>query len=391
MAKRKTKNKSMKKLKKTVTTVLIILIILFVVACYFYPPLYGFVLKLFSREDEPEYRVEGDITYIESGVMPDLKVHFVDVGQGDAIIIELPDGKNVIIDAGIQYGKDNTEYNLSSYIKTKTSVDSFDYAIATHADSDHIGNFDKILEEFEVKKIFRPHVLYTGAHFTFSTDFNKGGNDGKQPSKNYGEFLNAIQNETYVENGVTKSAEWEFFTHESDFAGKISYEGEIYEYYFDFLTPRVDSFNSISYKNANDYSPIIKFTYQEVDILLTGDAEGGTEGDAEDDFVAYYKNLTDYDLDVEILKVGHHGSRTSTTQELLDLVKPEYAVIQCGEDNSYKHPHQETLDRLFDLNCTLYRNDKHGDVVLTVTKESSFTFATEKQNNSGLFVGGDAQ
>ena len=391
MAKRKTKNKSMKKLKKTVTTVLIILIILFVVACYFYPPLYGFVLKLFSREDEPEYRVEGDITYIESGVMPDLKVHFVDVGQGDAIIIELPDGKNVIIDAGIQYGKDNTEYNLSSYLKTKTSVDSFDYAIATHADSDHIGNFDKILEEFEVKKIFRPHVLYTGAHFTFSPDFNKGGNDGKQPSKNYGEFLNAIQNETYVENGVTKSAEWEFFTHESDFAGKISYEGEIYEYYFDFLTPRVDSFNSISYKNANDYSPIIKFTYQEVDILLTGDAEGGTEGDAEDDFVAYYKNLTDYDLDVEILKVGHHGSRTSTTQELLNLVKPEYAVIQCGEDNSYKHPHQETLDRLFDLNCTLYRNDKHGDVVLTITKESSFTFATENQNNSGLFVGGDAQ
>ena len=391
MAKRKTKNKSMKKLKKAVTTVLIILIILFVVACYFYPPLYGFVLKLFSREDEPEYRVEGDITYIESGVMPDLKVHFVDVGQGDAIIIELPDGKNVIIDAGIQYGKDNTEYNLSPYIKTKTSVDSFDYAIATHADSDHIGNFDKILEEFEVKKIFRPHVLYTGAHFTFSPDFNKGGNDGKQPSKNYGEFLNAIQNETYVENGVTKSAEWEFFTHESDFAGKISYEGEIYEYYFDFLTPRVDSFNDISYKNANDYSPIIKFTYQEVDILLTGDAEGGTEGDAEDDFVAYYKKLTDYDLDVEILKVGHHGSRTSTTQELLNLVKPEYAVIQCGEDNSYKHPHQETLDRLFDLNCTLYRNDKHGDVVLTITKESSFTFATEKQNNSGLFVGGDAQ
>ena len=380
----------MKNFKKTISTILILLLILFVVICYFYPPLYEFVLKLFSRKEEPDFRVEGDITYIESGVMPDLKVHFVDVGQGDAIIIELPDGKNVIIDAGIQYGKDNTEYNLSSYIKTKTSVDKFDYAIATHADSDHIGNFDNILEEFEVKKIFRPHVLYTGSHFTFSSDFNKGGNDSKQPSKNYGEFLNAVKNETYIENGETKSAEWEFFTHESDFAGKISYQGEIYEYYFDFLTPRVDNYSEISYKNANDYSPIIKFTYEEVDILLTGDAEGGTEGDAEDDFVAFYKTLTDYDLDVEILKVGHHGSRTSTTQELLDLVRPEFAVIQCGEDNSYKHPHQETLDRLFDINCTLYRNDKHGDVVLTITSESVYTFATEKQNNSDIFVGGDA-
>lgn len=383
MAKRNSKIKRTNKVKMAISTAIVVLVILFVIACYFYPPLYELVLGAFKPKPDVEFRVDGDTTYIENGEMPDLKVHFIDVGQADSIIIELPDGKNVIIDAGV-----NRYDDLSSYIKENTSVKTFDYAIATHADSDHIGNFDKILEEFEVKKIFRPHVLYTGTKYSFSTDFNKGA--GKPQSSNaYGEFLTAVNTETYTQNGATKQAEWEFFTHESDFAGKISYNGKIYEYYFDFLTPRVDSFTQISYENANDYSPIIKFTYEEVDVLFTGDAEGGTEGDAEDEFVETYKNLSGYDLDVEILKVGHHGSRTSTTQEFLNLVKPEYAVIQCGEDNSYKHPHQSTLDRLLNLGCMIYRTDKHGDVVLTINKESEFAFSSQFTNPDGVFVGGD--
>ncbi len=384
MRKSKTKTKRINKLKATISTVIAVIVVVFVIACYFYPPLYELVLGIFKPKPDVEFRVDGDTTYIESGVMPDLKVHFVDVGQADCIIIELPDGKNVIIDAGVHNYSD-----LSNYINENTSISTFDYAIATHADSDHIGNFDKVLEEFEVKKIFRPHVLYAGTKYSFSADFNKGA--GKSQSSNaYGEFLTAVNTETYTQNGATKQAEWEFFTHESDFAGKISYSNKIYEYYFDFLTPRVENYSQISYDNANDYSPIIKFTYEEVDILFTGDAEGGLEGDAEDEFVEFYKNLSGYDLDVEILKVGHHGSKTSTTQELLNLVKPEYAVIQCGEDNSYKHPHQSTLDRLFSLSCKVYRNDKHGDVVLTITKDSSFTFATQNINPSDVFVGGDA-
>lgn len=381
MAKKKKITK--KKFKRAISTIIVLIVIAVVLACYLYPPFYEFLLGLFDKDKDPEFRVEGDTTYITSGEMPDLKVHFVDVGQADCILIELPDGKNVIIDSGVHEYED-----LKGYIEDNTSIDSFDYAIATHADSDHIGNFDKILQDYEVKKIYRPYVLYSGELYEFSTDFNKGASKYKQPSKAYGDFLNCVQNEKYTVDGEEKSATWEFFTHESDFAGKISYNDTIYQYYFDFLTPRVENLSDINYKNANDYSPIIKFSYQDVDILLTGDAEGGEEGDGEDDFVSYYKALEDYDLDVEILKVGHHGSRTSTTQELLDLVKPEYAVIQCGVDNSYKHPHQETLDRLFDLNCVLYRNDLHGDVVLTVNKNGGFAFSTQNQASSGLFVGG---
>ncbi len=381
MAKKNTK--SHKKLKRAISTIVVFIIIAIVLICYLYPPFYELLLSLFEKDKAPEYRVEGDTTFIESGEMPDLKVHFVDVGQGDCIIFELPDGKNVLIDSGVHDYDD-----LHEYIEENTNISVFDYAIATHADSDHIGNFDKILNDYEIKKIYRPYVLYSGDDYEFSTEFNQGASAYKQSSKSYGDFLNCVLNETYTENTETKQSTWEFFTHESDFAGKISHNEVIYEYYFDFLTPRVDNLSEISYKNANDYSPIIKFSYLDVDILLTGDAEGGAEGDAEDDFVAYYKDLEDYDLDVEILKVGHHGSRTSTTQELLNLVKPEYAVIQCGLDNSYNHPHQETLDRLIDLNCVLYRNDLHGDVLLKVASNGNLSFTSQINAPSGIYTGG---
>lgn len=368
--------------KSIIATVLAILLILFVLACYFYPPLYEAIKKLFIKDDViTEFRVEGDTTYIVSGDMPDLKIHFVDVGQGDCILIELPDGKNVIIDSG-----ENNYSDLKSYIDENTSIKSFDYAIATHADSDHIKNFDEILRDFEVKKIYRPHVLYTGNKYNFSSDFNKGGSKGSKDSVTYAEFLRAVDNETYIDNGVTKDADWEFFTHESDFAGKISINEQIYEYYFDFLTPRVESFSDINYKNANDYSPIIKFTYCDVDVLFTGDAEGGNEGDAEDDFVSIYSDLG-VSVDVEILKVSHHGSKTSTTEEFLELVKPEYAVIQCGLNNEYGHPTQVVLDRLLNVNTSVYRNDLQGDVLLTINNLGEFNFSTQKTAISDLYDG----
>ncbi|MBQ3235291.1 MAG: MBL fold metallo-hydrolase [Clostridia bacterium] len=377
----KKKNKKRKKLKIIISTIALILIIAFVATCYFYPPFYEYILSLFNRdEDGGDIRVEGDTAYVT--VLDDLQVHFVDVGQGDCIIIELPDGKNVLIDAG-----ENKYENLKEYIDTKTDVKVFDYVIATHADSDHIGNMDKVLQDYEVKYIYRPYVLYSGDKYNFSADFNKGSSEYKQSSIAYGDLLNEINNETYTLNGETKNAGWEFFDYNSDFAGKISYNGTIYDYYFDFLTPRVDNLSSLEYNDANDYSPIIKFTYCNVDILFTGDAEK----DAEADFVSYYKTLaSEMDLDVDILKVGHHGSETSTTQDLLDIVKPEHSVIQCGLNNKHLHPRQSTLDRLVGIGSSIYRNDLHGDILLTITANATFTFSTEVKNPSGILIGGDA-
>ena len=388
MAKKSVKKeikKQTKKLNKTISTIIIILVLILALICYFYPPLYDMLKGMFSSGEDPYFRVEGDTTYIEGDYMPDVKVHFVDVGQGDCIIVELPDGKNVLIDSGEKHYSD-----LKSYIDNETSVKSFDYVIATHADYDHIGNFDDLFEDFEVKYIYRPYVKYTGNKGSFSSDFNQGASLYTQSSAAYYDFLTAIQTETYVENGEVKNCGWEFFTHKSDFSGKISFKGDLYEYYFDFLTPTVESYTSINYKNANDYSPIIKFSYQGVDVLFTGDAEGGVEGDAEDEFVDFYKNYQDVGVDVDILKVSHHGSETSTTQAFLDLVKPEYAVISCGLTNSYNHPRQSTLNRLVDASCSFYRTDLHSDVLLKITVEGVFTFTPKITNPSDLLIGKDA-
>ena len=388
MAKKSVKKeikKKTKKLKKIISTIILVIVVILALTCYFYPPLYNFLKGLFSSSDEPYYRVEGDTTFIEGDYMPDVKVHFVDVGQGDAIIVELPDGKTVLIDAG----EDNYS-NLKSYIDDETDIDVFDYVIATHADYDHIGNFDDLFADYQVKYVYRPYVKYSGSKGSFSTDFNQGASLYTQKSAAYYDFLTAINNETYVENGETKNCGWEFFTHKSDFSGKISFKGQIYEYYFDFLTPTVDSYTKINYKNANDYSPIIKFSYQGVDVMFTGDAEGSNEGDAEDEFVEFYKNYLDVGVDVDVLKVSHHGSETSTTQAFLDLVKPEYAVISCALTNSYNHPRQAVLDRLYNANCTFYRTDLHSDVVLSINSIGEFVFTPKILNPSGLLIGKDA-
>ncbi len=377
MAKRTRRSKTF------ITTVVFILIVIFVALCYFYPPFLAKIRGLFSGDDGNT--VVGEITYVNE--LEDLRIHFVDVGQGDAILIELPDGKNVIIDSGKGGSSDKNEsyQNLKNYISENTDIIKFDYAIATHADSDHIGNFDDILRDFEVKYFYRPYVYYSGTTYEFSNEFNKGASAYKQSSKTYGDFLELVSKETYYENGAVKNAGWEFFTSESDFAGRISYNETIYEYRFDFLTPKVNDLSAINYSDANDYSPIIKFTYCGVDVLFTGDAEK----DAEADFVSHYKNRTDLDLDVDVLKVGHHGSSTSTTQALLDLVKPEYSVIQCGVDNSYHHPRQATINRLIGANSTIFRNDLHGDILLTITSSGTFNFATQVVNPDNVLVGGD--
>jgi hypothetical protein len=219
--------------------------------------------------------------------------------------------------------------------------------------------------------------------FDFDKSYNKGSSAYKQSSNTYGIFLNAIRNEKYVEDGVTKDCEWEFFTYTSDFGSNIYYNGKKTTYIVDFLTPTMN-LTDMNYEDANDYSPLIKVSYCDFDIMLTGDAE--TE--AEKDFIKAYSISDEYKnyLDVDLLKVSHHGSGTSTTDEFLQLVKPEMAVISCGEDNSYFHPHQQVLDRLLQYNCNiLYRTDTNGDVVLTVESQGAYELDVLKEDASKNF------
>ena len=381
MAKNSKKTKKIKKktFRKIVSLIVAILIAIASLILYLNPDLYNKLMDLINGEQPPliteivceDYYADEELPFI---------VHFIDIGQGDAILIQFPDNKVMLIDAGDNDNVNNTK--LLTYI-SELGIETIDYVVATHADADHIGGMYDVFYNFEVKKVFRPYVYYSGDAYSFDKSYNKGSSAYKQSSKTYGNFLNAIRNEKYVENGVTKDCEWEFFTYTSDFGSNIYYNGKKTTYTVDFLTPTMD-LTDMNYEDANDYSPLIKVSYCDFDIMLTGDAE--TE--AEKDCIEAYSISDEYKnyLDCDLLKVSHHGSGTSTTAGFLELVKPEMAVISCGTDNKYFHPHQQVLNRLIEYNCNLlYRTDTNGDIVLTIETKGEYEIDVLKNDFANNF------
>ena len=302
--------------------------------------------------------------------LKDLEVAFIDVGQGDCIIIELPDGKNMIIDSG-EY---SAARNAITAYTTENGITKFDYLLLTHQDSDHAGNMSWVIDNYEISYIFRPNNEAT--HATYDSqlpdDFNYG--DGyKSTTATYGKFMLSAYNEQCVV---------EVFNKDSDFTNTINYGNETYTYTFNFLTPTLDV---ISYGDPNNYSPIMMLEYMGKRIMFTGDAE--EENIAE--YVAMYSNM----YNIDILKVGHHGSSNATTLPFINAIDPEYAIIQCGEGNSYGHPHASVLNMLYnyDNNIELYRTDNNGNILLTIDAVGTIEFVMEISDVSDNFTPGTAQ
>lgn len=262
-------------------------------------------------------RIENEIT------QSDFEIDFIDVGQGDSILIRLPDDKLILVDTG----PEKSSKKLISYLKkrmNKFDINKISYLILTHPDSDHVGGSLGVLKNIKVDKILRPKIL-------INSETSKYGNLG------YG----YTSSENYVETikYASKKFDMEFFDTNTLIKSK--------EYKIDFLTPNKDVYfsnnnNDLNDINTNEYSPIIMIEYGGRKILLTGDATDKTEKEL---LSLYEKEM----LDVDILKVSHHGSKSSTSEEFLKVVKPEYAIISVGK-NSYGHPAYELLKRLDESN-----------------------------------------
>lgn len=254
----------------------------------------------------------------------ELAVHFLDVGQGDSTFIELPDDECMLIDAATSdYGNTITE-KIEQYGYSK-----IDYLVATHPHADHIGGMTQIVEHFDIGEIYMPKV---------STD-----------TKTFESLLQAVSDKNMKINTAG--------------AGKVIFSDSSLE--MKFLSPEAD----VSYDGLNNYSAVLKITYGENAFLFTGDAET----DAEELVLDTYYN----ELDCDVLKVGHHGSETSSSAEFLNAVTPDYAVISCGVNNSYGHPHKEALSRLEDIGAEIYRTDTQGTVTITCDGKNSFDVLTE--------------
>ena len=256
-------------------------------------------------------------TVLQEGEM---RVHFLDVGQADCQIIELPNGKLMMIDAG-----NNDDGGLICNYLDSLNVSHIDYLVGTHPHEDHIGSLDTVIENYSVGKVFMP--------------------DAKADSKSYSDVIKAIE-ESSVPLITTDS---ETVICESDDL-EIRSVAPVY-----------------TYEDLNNQSIVIRLTYKDSSFLFTGDSEEESENDI-------YENI-----EADVLSVGHHGSSTSTSHFFLKRVDPMYAVISCGEDNDYGHPHWETLDKLENDDVTLFRTDTMGTIICTTKGEKGdYSWETEK-------------
>ena len=238
----------------------------------------------------------------------EMKVHFIDVGQGDSILIQV-NYKNILIDSGPKDEKDKLLKYLNSL-----NIHQFDYVIATHPHEDHIGNMAYIINNYKVLNFYSPKIDNNTTSF-----------------ENMAEALSRKNLKIKVLKANTSTINLGENTLVEVFSPNLDY-----------------------YDNLNNYSPIIKISYGHTSFLFTGDAEE----EIEQELITNNLNLKS-----DVLKVAHHGSSTSTTKSFLDSVKPKIAVISVGKNNSYGHPTKDTLNKLKE--SKVYRTDIDGNIVIT--------------------------
>jgi len=240
-----------------------------------------------------------------------LLVHLLDVGQGDAIFIETPERNQILIDGGPDI---SVLGELSSVMPFYDR--SIDLVVLTHPQEDHIFGLVEVLRRYDVAS-----VLLTGVNYK---------------SKTYDEFINIVK-EKNIDSYVAQAGQ------------KIKFSDVV----FDVLYPFNNLLGSDFAGDANDTSVALRLQYKEKSFLFMGDAEVQEE-------LALINS--GHDIDVDVLKLNHHGSKTSTTQLFLEKTTPEIALASVGINNRFGHPHQEVLDRLKEI--SLLRTDQNGRITV---------------------------
>ena len=256
-----------------------------------------------------------------------LDIYVLDVGQGDSIFLRSPSGKTMLVDAGESYMYERVDDFLQNQ-----AVKKLDVVVGTHPHADHIGAMEQVVTHYNIGAYYMP--------------------DAQNQTKMFENLLDALTeqdiNVKQAVGGKTSAINWD-----EDVEVTI-------------LTP----LPGVEYDNLNDWSVILHVQYGDTSILLTGDAESFAEK-------AALKALPEKYFRATVLKVGHHGSSTSSSDAFLDAVDPEIAVASLGKDNEYGHPHKEVVEALEARNIPLYRTDTAGTIHIVLDGEG-YTVETEK-------------
>jgi competence protein ComEC len=256
------------------------------------------------------------ITSVKAEKSGKLRVHFIDVGDADCILIQ-KDDKSMLIDAG-----NNLDEDIIKQYLNNIGVKKLDIVLGTHVDEDHIGSMDSVINSFGIDKIYMP--------------------SSNSKTKYLEDVLNAADKKR-LQIAVPVSGET-FKLGDADCT---------------ILAPVFSG-----YEKENNYSIVMKLKYGETSFLFTGDAEALSEKEM-------IKRC--FDLSADVLKLGHHGSIRSTSDEFLEKVNPKYAVVSVGRNNHYRHPHKRTMDKLKKKGIKIYRTDENGTVT-AVSDGKKITF-----------------
>ncbi|WP_155593955.1 MBL fold metallo-hydrolase [Lysinibacillus cavernae] len=237
----------------------------------------------------------------------DMRVHFIDVGQGDSILIESPKGKTMLVDGGVK----GAGQQVVSYLKER-GVNKLDIVVATHPDADHIGGLIPVLNSIAIEQFYDSGKVHT--------------------SQTFEEMLTLID-EKNIPYHVPKTGD------------TIKFDEDV--------TVKVLNANEQATDN-NDASIVLKMAYGNISFLLTGDAG-----------VSLEKEMMQYDVEATVLKAGHHGSNTSSSEDFIRAVKPKVTILSYGEGNKYGHPHAEVVDRLQAIGSKIYATADIGTITVS--------------------------
>jgi competence protein ComEC len=250
-----------------------------------------------------------------------LHVYYLDVGQGDSIYIKTPAGDDILIDGG-----NNDQGNRLVRYLNNLHVDDIEVMVGTHPDADHVGGLDSVLKSFKVKSVYFPKVSHN--------------------TKTFEDFLRAVKGQGLGIKTAKAGVALPLNGVDAKFVGPVNN----------------------NYKSLNDFSAVVHLSYGKNSFIFTGDAEYPSEKDMID---------SQQELKSDVLKVGHHGSNSSTSVSFLKAVNPQYAVISVGKDNKSHHPTQKTLNKFEKANIKIFRTDEQGTVE-AISDGKKLSFKTER-------------